>query len=96
MPISMVSAFPHQQVPTFNDRILDVDGQKVPYPKIIEWISLATALHAPALAVPAGRTAGGVPIGMQIVGPWNGEDRLFDYAAAVEEGLGGFRPPPGL
>ena len=96
MPISMVSAFPHQQVPTFNDRILDVDGQKVPYPKIIEWISLATALHAPALAVPAGRTAGGVPIGVQIVGPWNGEDRLFDYAAAVEEGLGGFRPPPGL
>jgi len=96
MPISMVSAFPHQQEPTFNDRILDVDGQKVPYPKIIEWISPATALHAPSLAVRAGQTRGGVPIGVQIVGPWNGEDRLFDLAAAVEEGLGGFRPPPGF
>ncbi|MGZ5961245.1 MAG: amidase family protein [Rhizomicrobium sp.] len=96
MPISMVTAFPHQQEPSFNDRILDVDGKPVPYPNIINWISLATALHAPALAVQAGQTAKGLPVGGQIVGPWNGEDRLFDFAAAVEEGLGGFRPPPGL
>ena len=40
-----------------------------------------------------GRTTG-IPIGVQIVGPWHGEDRLFDFAAAVEEGLGGFTPPP--
>ena len=92
----MVTAFPHQQEPSFNDRILDVDGKPVPYPNIINWISLATALHAPALAVQAGQTAKGLPVGVQIVGPWNGEDRLFDFAAAVEEGLGGFRPPPGL
>jgi len=96
MPVSMVTAFPHQHEPTFNERILDVDGKNVPYPKIIEWISLATALYAPSLVVQAGQTAKGMPVGVQIVGPWNGEDRLFDYAAAVEEGLGGFRPPPGL
>ena len=34
-----------------------------------------------------------MPVGVQIVGPWNGEDRLFDIAAAVEESLGGFSPP---
>lgn len=96
MPISMVSAFPHLQEPAFNERFLDVDGQKVRYSKLLEWISPATALHAPSLAVRAGRTDGGIPIGVQIVGPWNGEDRLFDFAAAVEEGLGGFRPPPAL
>jgi amidase len=96
MPISMVTAFPHQHEPTFNERLLDVDGKTVPYPKIIEWISLATALHAPALAVQAGRNHKGMPVGVQIVGPWNGEDRLFDFAAAVEEGLGGFSPPPGF
>jgi amidase len=96
MPISMVTAFPHQQEPSFQDRILDLDGKPTPYPNILNWISPATALHAPALAVQAGQTAKGMPVGVQIVGPWNGEDRLFDFAAAVEEGLGGFRPPPNL
>ncbi len=96
MPISMVTAFPHQPEPGFNDRILDVDGAAVPYPNILNWISPATALHAPALAVPAGQTAKGLPVGVQIVGPWHGEDRLFDFAAAVEETCGGFKPPPGV
>ena len=96
MPITMVTAFPHQPEPSFPERILDVDGTPVPYPWIINWISLATALHAPALAVNAGQTALGMPVGVQLVGPWNGEDRLFDFAAAVEEACGGFKPPPGV
>jgi amidase len=58
------------------------------------WIALATALHLPSIAVQAGRTASNMPVGVQIVGPWNGEARLFDYARAVEDGLGGFSPPP--
>jgi amidase len=93
MPISMVTAFPHQQQPGFNERILDVDGKPTPYPAILNWISPATVLHTPALAVQAGQTAKGMPVGVQIVGPWHREDRLFDFAFAVEEGLGGFRKP---
>ena len=96
MPIDMVTAFPHQQEPSFPERLLEVDGVTVPYPFIINWISLATALHAPSLAVQAGQTAKGMPVGVQLVGPWNGEDRLFDFAAAVEEGTGGFKPPPAV
>ncbi len=94
MPITMVPPFKHLHEPGFMERILDVDGQGVPYMNLLNWISLATALHAPALAVPAGQNGQGLPIGVQLVGPWNGEDRLFDFAAAVEEGLGGFTPPP--
>lgn len=96
MPISMVTAFPHQHEGSFVDRILDVDGTPVPYAALLNWISPATALYAPALAVQAGQTAAGLPVGVQIVGPWHGEDRLFDFAAAVEESLGGFKPPPGV
>ncbi len=94
MPISMVTPFPHDQEVAFNDRILDLDGKPVPYSNILNWISPATALHAPALAVQAGQTAAGLPVGVQVVGPWNGEDRLFDFAAAIEDGLGGFKRPP--
>ncbi len=94
MPIGMVPPFPHQHEPALPERMLDVDGASVPYIAMLNWIAPATALHAPAIAVQAGQTAKGLPVGVQIVGPWHGEDRLFDYAAAVEEGLGGFRPPP--
>jgi amidase len=93
MPISMVTAFPHQQKAPFNHRILEVDGAPVPYPAILNWISVATALHAPALAVQAGQTETGLPVGVQIIGPWGSEHRLFDFAAAVEDGTGGFVPP---
>ncbi|MBV8799474.1 MAG: hypothetical protein JO208_06670 [Alphaproteobacteria bacterium] len=57
------------------------------------WIALATTLHLPALAIPAGQTARGLPAGVQLVGPEHGENRLFDLAAAIEDAAGGFTPP---
>jgi amidase len=96
MPISPVTAFKHQHEPGFNERTLYVDGETVPYSTMLNWIAPATALHAPALAVPAGRAPSGLPVGVQVMAPWHGEDRLFDFAAAIEEGLGGFTPPPTL
>jgi amidase len=94
MPISPVVAFPHNQKGSFADRVLQVDGRDVPYSSLLNWIALATSLHAPSLAVQAGQTAQGLPVGVQIVGPWHGEDRLFDFSGAVERELGGFSPPP--
>lgn len=94
MPLDSVAAFPHQQEAIMTERVLDVDGTNWNYLHLLDWISVATALHAPAMAVPAGRTASGLPVGAQLVGPWNSEDRLFDFAAAIEERLGGFAAPP--
>ena len=93
MPVTPVTAFPHDHSQPFGARILDVDGKPTRYPTMLGWIALATALHLPSLAVQAGRTKAGMPVGVQIVGPWNGEARLFDFAGAVEESLGGFSPP---
>jgi amidase len=94
MPVSPVTAFRHQQEPAFNERTLEVDGATVPYPTMLNWIAPATALHAPALAVPAGRAPSGLPVGVQLMGRWRSEDRLFDFAQIVEEATGGFQPPP--
>jgi amidase len=93
MPITTVTAFPHLHEPGFLERTLEVDGAALPYAHLLDWTSIASALHVPSLAVQAGQTARGLPIGVQIVGPWHGEDRLFDLAAAVTDGTGGFRPP---
>jgi aspartyl-tRNA(Asn)/glutamyl-tRNA(Gln) amidotransferase subunit A len=50
----------------------------------------------PAVSVPAGFSAGGLPIGMQFVGPADAEPLLFAFARVVEEGSGAAeRRPPG-
>jgi amidase len=94
MPITTIPAFKHMQEKSFNEREIEVDGKVVPYMSMLQWIAPATALHAPALAVQAGRTPQGLPVGVQVVGAWHGEDRLFDVAAAIEDALGGFTAPP--
>ncbi|MCX7561251.1 amidase [Sulfitobacter sp. F26204] len=38
----------------------------------------------PAISVPIGMSSSGVPIGMQIVGPWHSEARLLTVAGAIE------------
>jgi aspartyl-tRNA(Asn)/glutamyl-tRNA(Gln) amidotransferase subunit A len=39
----------------------------------------------PAISVPAGFTADGLPVGLQMVGPWFGEQRLLDVATVLEQ-----------
>jgi amidase len=67
-PISPVPAFEHSQSLPPLERTFDVDGAVVPYMTMLTWISLATALHAPAMAVPAGQSVSGLPIGVQLIG----------------------------
>jgi aspartyl-tRNA(Asn)/glutamyl-tRNA(Gln) amidotransferase subunit A len=39
----------------------------------------------PAMSVPAGFTADGLPVGLQLVGPWFGEQRLLHVASVLEQ-----------
>lgn len=48
----------------------------------------------PGVSVPAGVSAEGLPIGVQIVGRPFEEDAVLDAAAIVENALGGWQPPP--
>lgn len=38
----------------------------------------------PAISIPCGMTPSGLPLGIQIVAPWYGEQKLIDVAAALE------------
>lgn len=49
----------------------------------------------PAASVPAGFTQDGLPVGLQLVGPWYGEERILAAAAALEEVMGTPVPPIG-
>lgn len=46
---------------------------------------LANLTGAPGISVPAGFHANGLPIGLQLVGPWQAEARLLDAAKHIEQ-----------
>jgi amidase len=57
----------------------------------VAWLAIAyaiTLIACPALSLPAGFTAEGLPVGLQLVGPPRGEHHLLAAAARLEEALG--------
>jgi amidase len=92
-PIMPVPAFPHDHSP-LPTRVLDIDGRAHPYLDLVFWAGLVTVVGLPSTVVPIGRTRAGLPVGMQVVaGPY--EDRTaLQFAALLEDELGGFVPPP--
>jgi amidase len=93
-PCTPVPAFPHDTERGFGQRLLDVDGVEVPYVRHIVWAGLATLPGLPATVVPVRRSATGLPIGVQIVGPRFGDRTTLAVGRLVEEVTGGFVPPP--
>jgi amidase len=58
--------------------------------------SRITSTTLPTLSLPAGFTAGGLPVGVQLVGRHRGEGRLLSLAAALEARLDAGAREPGL
>lgn len=66
-----------------------VDGAEIAtYEDWLRFSFLATAAQLPALSMPAGFTASGLPVGVQLIGPPRGEAVLLQTALFVEEALG--------
>jgi amidase len=92
-PITPITAFPHDHRPFGRRRLTTSDGKAMPYVSMLNWISLATALHLPATAIPAGSSTSGLPVGVQLIGPLNGDGRMLALAQAIEENVRGFTAP---
>jgi amidase len=48
----------------------------------------------PATQVPLGLSPEGLPVGVQIIGPWLEDRTLLKFAELIEREFGGFVPPP--
>jgi amidase len=84
-PIFGVVAFPHDDGP-FAERVHRINGQDTPYGDQLVWPGMATLANLPATAVPIAATRAGLPIGIQIIGPYL-EDRTPLAFAALLEGV---------
>jgi amidase len=75
----------------------DIDG--VPQETYLDWMRSAyfiSATGCPALSVPGGFTPGGLPVGLQIVGPHLAERRVLEVGRAFEQATGFGRRRPAL
>lgn len=52
--------------------------------RLLPYTPVQNASGGPAISVPAGRSAGGLPMGVQLAAPWGGERRLLELAFALE------------
>lgn len=93
-PVSFVPAFEHQYEGNLYTRRLQVDGVDRPYAHIIAWTSQFGYVYLPATVVPVGWTDGGLPVGVQVVGPYLGDRTCIEFARYLESLLGGYRVPP--
>lgn len=94
-PALGVQAFPHDSSPDMGARRLSINGQSTRYFDQLAWPGMATLAHLPATAAPIGLSDDGLPIGIQIIGPYLEDRTTIAFAGLLEREFGGFRAPPG-
>ncbi|MGO9762042.1 MAG: amidase [Solirubrobacteraceae bacterium] len=91
LPVAQVLPFPVEV-----DWVREIEGE--PMEHYVAWqrtCSRITVTAHPAIGVPGGFTAGGLPVGLQIVGRYRDERNLLRLAQAFESATGfGLRRPP--
>lgn len=92
-PVNFTEAFPHDPRPFEERTIATVEGERS-YQDQPFWIAHASLPGLPAVAAPVGLTPGGLPVGMQIVGPLYEDNTAITFAEVLAEVAGGFDPPP--
>ncbi|MEO6653726.1 MAG: amidase [Ilumatobacteraceae bacterium] len=95
MPVQPRAAIAHDHAFPQWERTVEIDGIRRPYLDLFGWTGPAGAGYLPATVVPAGLGDDGLPIGVQIVGPYL-HDRTTLRAAALIAKLAGGCPKPAL
>ncbi len=93
-PASPVCAFAHDHSDDLMARTVTVNGSPRWYWEQLAWISLATLAYLPATVAPVGRSTTGLPVGVQIIGPWLEDRTCIAFAKALADVVGGYQPPP--
>lgn len=73
---------------------VEVQGRSISTFRAFSYSQTFNVFGFPSVAVPAGRTVGGLPIGVQIVGRPFEEGRVLAAASIIEAALGGWQEAP--
>jgi amidase len=94
-PAAAVPAFPHVHSEPFEARRLDIDGKAYSYSDAcFIWADPASTFGLPSTAIPIDRSPEGLPIGVQVIGPYLEDRTTIAFAELVAREFGGFVPRP--
>ena len=95
-PVAAIPAYEHNQEGEGFGRQVKVDGKTRSLVEVTHWVMPFSVLGLPSSVVPIGRTATGLPLGMQVVAPYLHDRRAMRVARMVSEVIGGYVVPPGF
>jgi amidase len=94
-PVAFTAAFPHDHSEPQEQRTIATSAGPRRYMDMLNWIAPATLTGCPATVAPGGRTSQGLPVGIQIMGPYWEDATPITFADLLAKEVGGFVPPPG-
>jgi amidase len=95
-PVTPTEALPHDTEHTMFERAFSVDGVERPFADNLFWTGMIGILGLPAAVPTIGRTAGGLPVGVQVVAPYLRDRSAVAVASMIADLTGGYAPPPGF
>jgi amidase len=95
-PAAPVAAFPHLQDDDFVSRTITINGETRPYASLGDWCGIFGTVYLPATVAPVGFTPAGLPVGIQIVGPYLDDRTTIHFARLLTDVVGGYSAPPGF
>jgi amidase len=94
LPVMPCAAIAHDHSEPIAGRSVWVGGQQRPYLDLLAWMAPAGACYLPATVIPVGCLSNGLPVGIQIVGPYLHDLTTLDLAKRFLALRGGCPRPP--
>jgi amidase len=95
LPTAFTPAFAHDHRLPMEIRTIATPEGARSYMDLLFWMTPATLNGLPATVAPAGLTPEGLPVGLQILGPYLEDATPIDLAGRLADLIGGFQPPKG-
>ncbi len=89
MPSSATAAIKHDHSEPLTERTIEVNGQEHNYVAQMSWILPASFAYLPATTVPIAKNSIGLPIGVQVVGPYLADKTCLEVGRMIEQISGG-------
>ncbi|HUA35178.1 MAG TPA: amidase [Candidatus Binataceae bacterium] len=96
MPVMPCPAIPHDHSEPMASRVATIDGEQRNYWSLTTWMAPAGACYLPATVIPVGLTKSGLPIGIQIAGPYLNDRTTLDLAKRLLPLVGKIPHPKGF
>jgi amidase len=95
-PAAPTAAVADQTATPVPKRYITVDGEKRPYFAQTTWLNMTSHVKLPAVVLPAGKTADGLPLAIQVIGPYLADRTVIDVAKHLARLLPEPVRPPGF